>query len=335
MYKNCHIAFTIFCTLIALTGCRKEGDVHGGIIAFIPDISAEVKSKPIDEETLSEFNVKAVRRDKQVEYFTGIAKKVENTSIFQLTDTRYWIPDVPMDFYLWTESAHANYTSIGNRQMTFQFDATGETAPLETMAAILTDMKEEQTNNGVIDIQFKHNMSLIEFELAPRSEDKENGKVINGDDIVIKSLSLGKLATKGTCTISAISESSASWTPDGDSRVEWLKQDYTSGGSNEGLRIGKDIFAGNKILAEGKAESFIIIPGQTLEKIEIQFIEGAPLVEGAPLGYSKEMAISPAINLEPGKRYVFKLAIHSNYAMVTGTKITDWISSGTTDLIIQ
>ena len=328
MYKNCHIAFFVFCTctMITLTGCRKEGGVQSSEIVFIPDISAEVKSKPIDEETLSEFNVKAVRRDKQVEYFTGIAKKVENTSIFQLTDTRYWIPDVPMDFYLWTKSAHANYTSIGDGKMEFEFDAAGKVAPLETLAAILTNRTEEQTNNGAIDIEFKHNMSLVEFELAPRSEDKENGKVINGDDIVINSLSLGNLATKGTCTIS---ESSASWTPDLDSRVEWLKQDFTSGGSNEGLRIGKDILAGNKILAEGKAESFIIIPGQTLEKIEIQFIEGAPL------GYSKEISISPGIQLEPGTRYVLMLAINSKYTMVTGTKITDWISSGTTDLIIQ
>ena len=326
MYKNCHIAFFVFCTcaMITLAGCRKEGGVQGSEIVFIPDISAEVKSKPIDEETLSEFNVKAVRIDKQVEYFTGVAKKVESTSIFQLTDTRYWIPDVPMDFYLWTESAHANYTSKGDSKMIFTFDSGGKVAPMETLAAILTNKTEEQTTNGVIDIEFKHNMSLIEFELAPRSEDKENGKVINGDDIVIKSLSLGNMATKGTCTISG---TSVTWTPDESSRIGWLKQDYTAGGTYEGLRIGKDIIAGEKILKDGKAESFIAIPGQTLEKIEIQFIEG--------VGYSKEMAINPAINLEPGKRYVFKLAIHSNYAMVTGTKITDWISSGTTDLIIQ
>ena len=85
----------------------------------------------------------------------------------------------------------------------------------------------------------------------------------------------------------------------------------------------------DKILAEGKVESFIIIPGQTLEKIEIQFLEGSPL------GYSQEISISPGIQLEPGTRYVLMLAINSKYTMVTGTKITDWISSGTTDLIIQ
>ena len=87
-----------------------------------------------------------------------------------------------------------------------------------------------------------------------------------------------------------------------------------------GLRVGRDIFAGDLINTADRSKALIVVPGQTLSEMRVSFVEGSPAI------YSKSFPIEP-IRLQPGKYYRFYLSIKSNNVSVWSTKVTDWIEA--------
>lgn len=117
-----------------------------------------------------------------------------------------------------------------------------------------------------------------------------------------------------------------SWTA--EAPVNCVIQDFTEGGTKEGLRVGTDINAGDVINLPDRSKAFYVIPNQVLTTIQVSFIEGAPTP------YTKDIAITP-IHLQPGKHYIFHLAIKSNEVSVTSTLVTKWTDGGTSEETFQ
>ena len=155
-------------------------------------------------------------------------------------------------------------------------------------------------------------------------EDAQGNRVSKiGKDIIITSLGLKNIAIAGHCQANNLTMFWTAKTP-----VNCVTQDFTEGGTKEGLRVGTDINAGDVINLPDRSKAFYVIPNQVLTTIQVSFIEGAPTP------YTKDIAITP-IHLQPSKHYIFHLAIKSNEVSVTATLVTKWTDGGTSEETFQ
>lgn len=326
MYKNCHIAFTIFCTLITLAGCRKEGGVtERHPINMEMSVYATTKSRPLANDNLRNVNVEAYRTNGNELYFKDVLTKDEATGSFDFPNVHWWIPDVPLDFYCHT-CGNENNVSIdhANKSISFDYSISDFRNVDEILAGFSFGKQYDPMTNGTVNMGMRHTMSLIEFQVGYEVVDGQMQSKI-GKDIIITAIGVSvgnSISSSGKCTVT---ENSTTWNNVAAVEQEWIIETFNGG---NGLKVGTDINAGDLINSAGHTQSFILIPGQTLSKIQISFIEGTP----EP--YTKSIDINPIV-LKAGERYLFSIAIKSNEASVSGTSITDWISSGSTSITVS
>lgn len=289
------------------------------------------RATPIMSKTdLSALKISVKRNDTDQDYFVDVATPLGN--VFSFSTPHYWLPGAPLDFYAYTPSPHLSNLSVGKG--TIKFDYTAAVAGVATDGAdILTGMdfglEYGKTQGGVVPIKLSHALAMIEFAVAYEEDAEGNRTSKIGNDIIITEVALHNVARDGICTATC---SGYNWTV--GSAVEWICADFTcsaaadepvdfkaaDGTPMRGLRVGRDIHAGDLINDADRSKALIVVPGQTLTEMRVSFVEGAPTV------YSKTFPIEP-ITFEPGKYYRFYLSIKSNNVSVWSTKVTDWMEA--------
>ena len=316
--------------LVALTvmlgvGCANTEDgmpEEKHVISIAPYTEGDAtRGTPIlTASDLTQIEIHALRSDSHQPYFTAIARKNPSDNLFTFDTPYYWLPGAMLDFCAITPSAYVtNITCDGRLSFDYSGTANGGGDDILTGCAYGLD---HATNNGVVPINMQHALSMIEFAVAYELVDGEKVSKI-GKDIIITSLGLKNIAIAGHCQANNLT---MSWTV--EAPVNCVTQDFTEGGTTEGLRVGKDINAGDVINLPDRSKAFYVIPNQALKRLQVSFIEGAPTP------YTKEITIPP-IHLQSGKHYLFYLSIKSSEVSVLGTRITDWVKSGTTDVTLQ
>ena len=279
---------------------------------------------------VSGLEISVKRNGTGQDYFTDTA--TPNGSVFSFSTPHYWLPGAPLDFYAYTPSPHISNLTIANGAVNFSY--SGSVNGVTTDGAdILTGMafglEYADTQGGVVPMKMNHALSLIEFAVAYEEDAEGNRTSKIGNDIIITGVALHNLSPEGKCMASM---TLCEWTP--GNTTEWIEADFTrpaeadeqvdfkaaDGTAMCGLRVGRDIFAGNLINTADRSKALIVVPGQTLSEMRVSFVEGSPAI------YSKAFPIEP-IRLQPGKYYRFYLSIKSNNVSVWSTKVTDWIEA--------
>ena len=316
--------------LVALTvllgvGCANTEDgmpEEKHVISIAPYTEGDAtKGAPILTVTdLTQIEIHALRSDSHQPYFTDTARKHPSNNLFTFNTPYYWLPGAMLDFCAITPSAYVTNITCDGR-LSFDYSGTANGGGDDIMTGFAYGL-DQATNNVLLPINIQHALSMIEFAVAYELVDGEKVSKI-GKDIIITSLGVEDIAVAGHCQTYDLDISWKANTP-----VNCVTQDFTQGGTTEGLRVGKDINAGDVINLPDRSKSFFIIPNQTLTTLQVSFIEGAPTP------YTKEIAITP-IHLQPGKHYTFHLAIKSNEVSVTATLVTKWTDGGTSEETFQ
>lgn len=311
-----------------MAGCTdsqlpEKEDAAMATIAVAPSLNtSQTKASFITEASqLSELQIHAHRTGTHEHYFTATATRDSESSLYAFSQPYYWLPGAPLDFYVITPSAHASNVVVQADGLTFDFAANdGEGSDI--LAGCTFGLEYKDTNRGVVPVTLNHALSLVEFAVGYELD--ANGEKVAkiGDNIIITELALKDLYSNARCQVSA---HTASWSQFSN-KVD-MKQSFENE-SSEGLTVGKDIYAGDAINVADRSKAFVVIPGQPLATLRVSFIEGSIRP------YTKEIPIEPIL-LQPGKHYLFYLAIKSTHVSVTGTLITDWVESGTTDVTLQ
>ena len=307
-------------------GCSNSEDglpQEKRVISIAPYTAGCVtRGMPILAATdLTQIEIRAYRSDTHQHYFTDIARKNPSNNLFTFNTPYYWLPGASLDFCAITPSTHvSNITCDGGLSFDYSGTADGEGEDILTGYAYGID---HATNNGTVPINMRHTLSMIEFAVA-YEEDVQGNRVSKiGKDIVITSLGLKNMAIAGHCQTSDLNISWQANTP-----VNCVTQDFTQGGTTEGLRVGTDINAGDVINLPDRSKVFYVIPNQVLSTLQVSYIEGAPTP------YTRDIDITPIL-LIPGRHYIFHLAIKSNGVSVTATYVTIWTNGGTSEEIFQ
>lgn len=270
---------------------------------------------------LTQIEIHALRSDSHQPYFTDTARKNPSNNLFTFNTPYYWLPGASLDFCAITPSTYVSGITCDGR-LSFDYSGTAEGGGDDIMTGFAYGLDYENSH-GVVPINMQHTLSMIEFAVA-YEEDAQGNRVSKiGKDIIITSLGLKNIAIAGHCQANNLTMFWTAKTP-----VNCVTQDFTEGGTKEGLRVGTDINAGDVINLPDRSKAFYVIPNQALTTIKVSFIEGAPTP------YTKDIAITP-IDLEPGKHYTFHLAIKSNEVNVTTTLVTIWTDGGTSEEIFQ
>lgn len=310
-------------TLMLVVACTNTEDrvpEEKHVISIAPYTEGDAtKGAPILTATdLTQIEIHALRSDSHQPYFTDIARK--NNNLFTFTTPYYWLPGAKLDFCAITPSTYVSDITCDGR-LSFDYSGTAEGGGDDILTGCAYGL-DYANSQGVVPINMQHTLSMIEFAVAYELVDGEKVAKI-GKDIIITSLGLKDIAIVGHCQTNDLN---ISWTAEAPENC--VTQDFTQGGTTEGLRVGKDINAGDVINLPDRSKSFFIIPNQTLTTLQVSFIEGAPTP------YTKEIAITP-IHLQPGKHYTFHLAIKSNEVSVTTTLVTKWTDGGTSEETFQ
>ena len=307
--------------LLAVASCTTDNDSRQQqqqVISFTPKVNA-TRAVLITEDNIDNVEITATRSETDGHYFTDVAKRTADGTL-AFTTPRYWLPGAPLNFYAITQSASISDKSIANG--TFQFDYSASADDADILIGFAYNQQYTSANRGIIPVKFSHTLALVEFAIA-YDTDTDGNKVAKVEDgIIFTELALRDMAAAGHCTANS---SSINWTT--EAPQSWTSQSFVTADS-EGLYVGHDIFAGDLINTPDRSKSFVIIPGQTLNQLRVSFIEGRPTP------YTQTIDITPTL-IEPGKRYVFNLAIKSTHVSLTGTRITDWVSSNSTDITFQ
>ena len=317
--------------LVALTVMLGVGcaNTEGGtpeekhVISIAPYTEGDAtRGTPILTATdLTQIEIHALRSDSHQPYFTDTARKNPSNNLFTFNTPYYWLPGASLDFYAITPSTYVSGITCDGR-ISFDYNGTAEGGGDDIMTGCAYGL-DQATNNGVVPINMQHALSMIEFAVA-YEEDAQGNRVSKiGKDIIITSLGLKNIAVTGHCQINDLTMSWTAKTPE-----NCVTQDFTEGGTKEGLRVGTDINAGDVINLPDRSKAFYVIPNQVLKTIQVSFIEGAPTP------YTKEITITP-IHLQSGKHYIFHLAIKSNDVNVTTTLVTKWTDGGTSEETFQ
>ncbi len=316
--------------LVALTvmlgvGCANTEDgmpEEKHVISIAPYTEGDAtRGTPIlTASDLTQIEIHALRSDSHQPYFTDTARKNPSNNLFTFNTPYYWLPGASLDFCAITPSAYVSGITCDGR-LSFDYCGTAEGGGDDIMTGCAYGLDYENSQ-GVVPINMQHALSMIEFAVAYELVDGEKVAKI-GKDIIITSLGLKNIAIAGHCQTYDLN---MSWTA--EAPVNCVIQDFTEGGTTEGLRVGKDINAGDVINLPDRSKAFYVIPNQVLTTIQVSFIEGAPTP------YTKEIAITP-IHLQPGKHYIFHLAIKSNEVSVTSTLVTKWTDGGTSEETFQ
>ena len=316
--------------LVALTvmlgvGCANTEDgmpEEKHVISIAPYTESDAtRGTPIlTASDLTQIEIHALRSDSHQHYFTDTARKNPSNNLFTFNTPYYWLPGAMLDFCAITPSTYVSGITCDGR-LSFDYSGTAEGGGDDIMTGFAYGLDYENSH-GVVPINMQHALSMIEFAVAYELVDGEKVAKI-GKDIIITSLGLKDIAIAGHCQTNDLN---ISWTA--EAPVNCVTQDFTQGGTTEGLRVGKDIYAGDVINLPDRSKSFFIIPNQPLTTLQVSFIEGAPTP------YTKEIAITPIL-LQPGKHYTFHLAIKSNEVSVTTTLVTKWTDGGTSEETFQ
>ena len=317
--------------LVALTvmlgvGCANTEDgmpEEKHVISIAPYTeSGATRGTPILTATdLTQIEIHALRSDSHQPYFTDTARKNPSNNLFTFNTPYYWLPGAMLDFCAITPSAYVTGITCDGR-LSFDYSGTANGGGDDIMTGFAYGLDYENCH-GVVPINMQHALSMIEFAVA-YEEDAQGNRVSKiGKDIIITSLGLKDIAIAGHCQANDLTMSWTAKTP-----VNCVTQDFTQGGTTEGLRVGTDIHAGDVINLPDRSKAFYVIPNQVLTTIQVSFIEGAPTP------YTKDIAITP-IHLQPGKHYIFHLAIKSNEVSVTATLVTKWTDGGTSEETFQ
>lgn len=307
--------------ILAAASCRSRAvdvDAPQRSILLTPSVE-DTKSLHITTANIDDVEVQVFRTGTENHYFTDVAKRRED-GLLAFSGPRYWLSGAALDFYAVTRSESIGNVGVSGGAIEFDYDAADGEADIVTATA--NNLQYTKDNKGVVSMRFRHALSLVEFAVAYELDADGNkvSKILDG--IYFTGLALNGMAASGHCSVQ---NGVASWSC-GDAQ-EWTERDFTSDGT-EGLYVGRDIFAGDFINSTDRSKSFIVIPGQTLSKVRISF------VEGRPQPYEQVLDIPPTL-IEPGKCYVFDLAIKSNFVSLTGTRITPWVSGDSQEIMMQ
>lgn len=298
-------------------GCAGVGDFSAGSneIALSPTVDV-TRALPVTSSSLTSLDVYAVRSATGTPYFSDRATRRDD-GIFRFPTIYYWLPGAAIDFYAITPSECVSNVAVAGGAIDFDYAAISDGAD------VLAGFAFGQTyGGGAMPLRLNHTLAMVEFAVA-YSEDADGGrKALIDDEIEILSLALYGLASNGHCSVSS---RTVGWTH--SDIKEWTVQDFTDSSGN-GLVVGKDLMAGDYINDAVRTKAFVVVPGQTLTSFRITFIEGRPKP------YTTVVDIAP-LAIEPGKHYVFNLAIKSDYVSLSGTRVTDWVSSNSTDVSLQ
>lgn len=307
-------------SLLAAAACRSQMDEEPFLhaITFVSSVDA-TKVVPVTTSNIGDLDVMVMRAGTDNLYFADVAARGES-GLFDFSAPRYWLPGAALDFYSVAQSASVSNFSVSNGAVEFDYDAT--VAESDVVTAVTRDCRYTKDNRGVVPMRFRHALARVEFAVAYETDADGNKVSKISDGIYFTELALNGMATTGHCSVL---DGTASWTC-GQIR-DWTVRDFTSEGA-EGLYVGRDIFAGDCINTQDRSKSFFVIPGQTLRKVRISF------VEGRPQPYEQEINV-PQTLIEPGMCYVFDLAIKSNFVSLTGTRITPWMSGDSQEITMQ
>lgn len=314
-------------TALAACSSSEHDEACTFPIALSATLGAPEESRAVPVEgigSIDNLEITVLRNGSGGHYFTDSALKGGDGTIFSFSTPHYWLPGASLDFYAYTPSPHATNVAVTGGAISFDYSSTAAgstTDGADILTGFAYGLEYAATNRGIVPMKLSHALSLIEFAVAYEEDASGNRISKIGRDVIITALTLKGLAMSGSCRASI---AATEWTH--DAATDFV-QDFTDGGSVEGLRVGRDIDAGDLINLPDRSKAFMVIPGQLLTTLSISFIEGSPAT------YTKTVDIDPVI-LQPGKRYVFNLAIKSNDVNVTGTLVTDWIGSGTTDITL-
>lgn len=302
-------------------GMPEEKDRHA--ITIAPSTESNVsRGIPILAATdLAQIEIRALRSDSHQHYFTDTARKNPSGSLFVFNTPYYWLPGASLDFCAITPSAYVSNIACDGR-LSFDYTGTADGGGDDILTGCAYGL-DYASCNGVVPLNLQHTLSMIEFAVA-YEEDAQGNRVSKiGKDIVITSLGLKNMAIAGHCQTNDLNISWQANTP-----VNCVTQDFTQGGTTEGLRVGTDINAGDVINLPDRSKVFYVIPNQVLSTLQVSYIEGAPTP------YTRDIDITPIL-LVPGRHYIFHLAIKSNGVSVTATYVTIWTNGGTSEEIFQ
>lgn len=287
---------------------------------------------------VGELQVCVKRNGTGQDYFSDVA--TSNGSIFSFSTPHYWLPGAPLDFYAYTPSPHVSAVSIAGGAVNFSYSGSVEgvtTDGADILTGAAFGLQYADTQAGVVPMKMNHALALIEFAVAYEDDAEGNRTSKIGNDIIITGVALHNLSRDGSCKASM---TLCDWTP--GNQTEWIEADFTrtadadeqvdfvasDGTAMCGLRVGRDIFAGDLINIADRSKALIVVPGQTLSEMRVSFVEGSPAI------YSKAFPIEP-IRLQPGKYYRFYLSIKSNNVSVWSTLVTDWIEADGGEYTLQ
>lgn len=339
-------AYTKILLLAALLlgGCAENEPIADATmheIAVGPAIASDDASRATPVTSLAGLNgleISVKRNGTGRDYFTDVA--TPSGDVFSFSTPHYWLPGAPLDFYAYTQSPHISNLNIANGAVNFSYSGSVDGVTTDG-ADILTGMafglEYADTQGGVVPIKLNHALSLIEFAVAYEDDAEGNRTSKIGNDVIITGVALHNLSREGSCMASM---TLCKWTP--GNPTEWIVADFTRQAEADeqvdfkaadgtpmcGLRVGRDIFAGDLINTADRSKALIVVPGQTLSEMRVSFVEGSPAI------YSKSFPIEP-IRLQPGKYYRFYLSIKSNNVSVWSTKVTDWIEADGGEYILK
>lgn len=309
------------------------------VSASLASPTEDTRATPITNiNQLDALEISVIRNDSGQSYFTDIA--TPNGSVFSFPTPHYWLPGAPLDFYAHTPSPHISNLIVGNGAIKFNYTAAPagvSTDGEDVLVGVAFSMQYGDTNGGVVPLKLRHALAMIEFAVAYEEDSEGNRTSKIGKDVIITNIALHNMARAGICKLT---NSACEWTV--GSSVEWIEADFTRPAEADeqadfsapdgtpmcGLRMGRDIFAGDVINTSDRSKALIVVPDQQLVEMRVSFVEGSPAI------YSKVFPIEP-IMIESGKYYRFDLSIKSNDVTVWSTKVTDWIEAEGGEITLQ